>query len=201
MPGADSYGQKIPRPLLSDGPDIETGFLGTVDGLASRSVMRFDNANARAAALSGKTPPVPGMITYLVAEDRWDAYTGDKRWIPLSPGPWKPLTFASGYSANSGSPGYRILNGEVQLRGTIKRTSGAAFVTDDETAFATIPAEARPTGGYRYFPVSTNFSTVNGVSYFTGRAAATPDGSLMFTMPINSKATWLSLDNVRYSLD
>ncbi|MGV9546851.1 hypothetical protein [Streptomyces ardesiacus] len=201
MPRNDAYSQGVPYPVLGDAPDIEVATQAIVNGILPRTVMRFANANARSAALSGASKPVPGMITYLVAEDRWDRRDGDNVWRPLSPGPWKPFTFSSGYSASSGGPAYRIVNNTVELRGTFQRTNGAAFITNDETRFGTIPTEARPTGGWRYFSVATNLHSVSGVTYHSARLAVGTDGSLNFATKLNSKTTWISLDGVRYSID
>jgi hypothetical protein len=201
MPKNDAYAQGVQYPVLGDVPDIEEALKGIVDGIVPRTVMRFANANARAAALSGATAPVPGMITYLVAEDRWDRRDGDNVWRPLSPGPWKPFTFSSGYSAESGGPAYRIVNNTVELRGTIRRTNNGNFVTNDETRFGTLPTEARPTGGWRYFTVATNLHTVTATTYHSARLAVGTDGSMNFACQLNSKTTWISLDDVRFSID
>ncbi|MFJ4768466.1 hypothetical protein ACIP88_05015 [Streptomyces uncialis] len=201
MPKNDAYGQNVSYPVLSDSPNIETAFGTAVNGLVQRTVLRFTNANARSAALTGASAPRPGMITYLIAEDRYDRRDGDGVWRPLSPGSWRPFSWASGYGANTGSPGYRIINGEVQLRGTFRRTNGADLPTNDETRFGTIASEAQPVGGYRYFTAAGNFVNTNSVSHFTGRIGIAPDGAMIFIMPLGSKSEWLSLDGVRYSID
>lgn len=202
MPKPDSYGQNVPYPVLSDAPNIETALQALVNGVVPLTTMRFANANERSATLTGPYKPVPGMITYLIAEDRWDRRDGDNVWRPFSPGVWKPLSYATGYTAQSGSPAYRVLNNEVQLRGTFKRTSGAVLATDTEVTFATLPTEARPAGSaFRYFPAAGDWNTTSGVNYFIGRISATPSGPLIFMMPNGTKCTWLSLDSVRFSID
>jgi hypothetical protein len=201
MPRSDSYSQGIQYPVLGDSPDIEVATQTIVNGIVPHTVMRFANANARAAALSGVTKPVPGMITYLVAEDRYDRRDGDGVWRPLSPGPWKPFTFSTGYGAASGGPAYRIVNNVVELRGTFQRTNGGNFITNDETRFGVLPTEARPSGGWRYFSAATNFHAVNGVSYYSARLAIATDGGMHFAVPVSAKAIWISLDGVRFSID
>lgn len=202
MPKPDNYGQNVQYPVLSDAPNLETALQTLVNGVVPLTTMRFANANERSANLTGAYKPVPGMITYLIAEDRWDRRDGDGVWRAFSPGVWKPLTYATGYTANSGSPAYRIINNEVQLRGTFRRTAANSdLLTNDETKFATLPTEARPIGAYRYFAAAGNFVNTSGVSYFSGRIGIAPAGDMIYIMPINSKSEWLSLDGIRFSID
>ncbi|MFJ6237943.1 hypothetical protein ACIQH0_28135 [Streptomyces griseus] len=200
MPTTDGYGQKVPYPVLSDAPNIELGFQGAVNALASQSVLRFANANERSATLIGTFKAVPGMISYLIAEDRWDRYDGDGVWRPMSPGPWKPLVFASGYIANTGSPGYRIINGDAQLRGAFQRTNGADLVANAETVFLTLPSEARPTSG-RSFITSANFSTTGGVSTFAARIVVATSGQCSFRLPAGATSSFVYLDGIRIPLE
>ncbi|MEU3729999.1 hypothetical protein AB0E81_11400 [Streptomyces sp. NPDC033538] len=201
MPRNDAYSQGIQYPVLGDAPDIEVATQTIVNGVVPQTVMRFANANARAAALTGDAKPVPGMITYLIAEDRWDRRDGDGVWRPLSPGPWKPMTLSSGYSANSGSPGYRIVNGDVLLRGTISRSNGAELATNTVTQFGTLPSEARPISGYRFFTVPTQWTVTGGVTYIHGRVEIEPDGKMSFLLPIGSRSAWVGLDGIRFSIE
>ncbi|WNI28656.1 hypothetical protein [Streptomyces sp. ITFR-6] len=202
MPKPDNYGQSVQYPVLSDTPNIETALQALVNGVVPLTTMRFANANERSATLTGAYKPVPGMITYLIAEDRWDRRDGDNVWRPFSPGVWKPLSYASGYTAQSGSPAYRIVNNQVQLRGTIRRTAANTdLVVNADTKFATLPAEARPTGVYRFFLAAANFVNAGGQSYFSGRVGIAPDGSMIYIMPLNSKSEWLSLDGIHFSID
>lgn len=200
MPRSDAYSQGVQYPVLGDSPDIEVATQTIVNGIVPKTVMRFANANARAAALSGEAAPVPGMITYLIAEDRYDRRDGDGVWRPLSPGPWRPFTFASGYSSYSGSPAYRIVNGEVHLRGTIARSNGSALVVNDETKMGTLPLEARPSA-YRFFNQPTQYIVKNGVSYFSARVGIFPDGTINYFLPLNSQSGWVGLDGIRFSIE
>ncbi|MFD4699768.1 hypothetical protein [Streptomyces niveus] len=199
MPRNDKYKQNVPYPILSDAPNIETAMQALVNTIVPLGVMRFSDANARAATFDSETPLVPGMVSYLIAEDRWDRLDGDLVWRPLTPGPWKPLTFASGYSAESGSPGYRIVNGEVQLRGVFRRSNGSDLITLNDQLFCTLPAEARPTAS-RLFVTAANFTTNGGVSRFTGRIGVLTNGQMMYLMPAGSTSDFLSLDGIRFSL-
>jgi hypothetical protein len=196
MPGSDDYAQSVPYPKLSDAPNIETSMAALTNGVVALSNMVFANANARAAAVPN---PVVGMESYLIAEGRKDYWNG-VAWTSITPGAWQPLSFATGYVANSGSPSYRILNGEVQLRGTFKRSSGANLPNTTETQFATLPDGVRPTGAFRYFSAAGNFDTTGGVSYFVARIAIGTDGTCSFLVPAGSTMGWLSLDGVRFSI-
>ncbi|CAO0836099.1 Phage tail protein OS=Streptomyces microflavus OX=1919 GN=Smic_81170 PE=4 SV=1 [Streptomyces microflavus] len=85
MPTTDGYGQKVPYPVMSDAPNIELAFQGAVNALTKQTVLRFANANERSAMLMGAFAAVPGMLSYLIAEDRWDQFDGDGVWRPLTP--------------------------------------------------------------------------------------------------------------------
>ncbi|CAM5387655.1 hypothetical protein SMICM304S_02375 [Streptomyces microflavus] len=84
MPTTDGYGQKVPYPVMSDAPNIELAFQGAVNALTKQTVLRFANANERSATLMGAFAAVPGMLSYLIAEDRWDQFDGDGVWRPLT---------------------------------------------------------------------------------------------------------------------
>lgn len=201
MPRNDLYRQEVPHPVLADVPNIETSMSALVNAVVPLTVMRFTDANERSATFSSGVSLVPGMISYLAAEDRWDRLDGDSVWRPMSPGPWKPITFASGYSASSGSPGYRIVNGSVQLRGIFKKTSNADLnAGTPQTLFCTLPAEARPPAG-RIFIAAANFTTNAGVSRFSGRIDITVDGSMLYLLGVGSTSAFLSLDGISFSLD
>jgi hypothetical protein len=207
MPRNDDWAQNVPYPVLADAPDIEIATKGIVNGLVPLTVMRFADANARAAALTGATAPVPGMITYLKAEDRWEARQGDGTWLLLSDGPWQPLTYASGYTAHSGSPGWRKkAGGGIELRGRIMRTGGGNFIADNTwRQFASIPAANAP-GSPRYF-VTAARHTVDSASqsHQTARIEVKTDGKLNFGIEIgggtgvSGDPAWFCLDGVQFS--
>ncbi|MFI8206906.1 hypothetical protein [Streptomyces sp. NPDC085937] len=142
MASTDDYGQGVNIASLTDAPDAETLAKNIANALAPRSVMRFASASTRAATLADAHAPVPGMITYLGAEERWEGRQGSS-WVQMTPGPWIPLSFASGYVAYSGSPAYRLWGDVVQLRGAITRSSGH-LVKGTVTLFATLPSGYRP---------------------------------------------------------
>ncbi|MFC8583223.1 hypothetical protein ACFUGD_01395 [Streptomyces sp. NPDC057217] len=196
MPQFDDYGQDVSFPVLSDPPNIETALDGVVNGLAKRVVMRFADSNARAATLTGPTAPVAGMVTYLVSEDRLEIRMGDGTWQALTPGPWIPLTFASGYVARTGSPAYRVVNGSVELRGTFQRTSGAAFTKGATFTPLVLPSGARPST-YRYFIARTEWA-----ADLYASVEVAPDGSINVGIPnsTGTAAAWMSLDSIRFTL-
>lgn len=201
MPKNDGYAQNVQYPVLSDAPNVETAFQTLVNGVVPLGTMRFANANARSAALVGDYKPRPGMITYLIAEDRYEGRMADGTWAPLTPGPWIPLALRSGYSVHSGSPGYRIVNGTVQLRGRIRRTNNGQFGTGTDWVFATLPASVRPsTYSYWITPVEM------GAGIYYGRTQLDSDsGELMIQTPPGATSTsnglkWSGLDGLSYSL-
>jgi hypothetical protein len=206
MPRNDQYSQGVQYPVLGDAPDIETAFSTLLNGVVPRLVLRFANANARAAALTGATKPVPGMITYLIAEDRWEGRQADGTWLLLSDGTWTPLTFKTGYTAHTGSPGWRKkAGGGIELRGRIKRTNGGPLEDNgDLIEFASIPSSVAP-ASYRYFQVPAKRVTVSGVTRFTARVEVTPDGTLQYTVEngggvgTSSDPGWIALDGIMFS--
>ncbi|MFE7513821.1 hypothetical protein ACFU8I_21750 [Streptomyces sp. NPDC057540] len=191
----DGYGQGITLPALTDTPNI-TLPSEAMNDITGQTVLRFSSASVRGAALVGAAAPVPGMITYLAAEDRYDVRMADGTWQALTPGPWVPLTFASGYTARTGLPSYRIVNGGVELRGTFQRTTGAPFSKGVTFNVLTLPAAARPTS-YRYFIARTEW----GADMYGGVEVAL-DGTVNVGIPntTGTAASWMSLDCVRYSL-
>ncbi|MDR3079458.1 MAG: hypothetical protein LBV60_00765 [Streptomyces sp.] len=82
MAGQDSYGQGVVIASLTDAPDAESLARNLADALAQRSVMRFASASARAATLTGQTPAVAGMATWLQDVRRLDVYDGTN-WLPV----------------------------------------------------------------------------------------------------------------------
>ncbi|GAB1326964.1 hypothetical protein [Streptomyces sennicomposti] len=206
MPRSDAYSQGVQYPVLGDAPDIEIATQGIVNGVVPLTVMRFKDANARAAALSGTTKPVPGMITYLIAEDRWEGYQGDKTWLLLSDGPWQPLSMATGYSAHAGSPGWRKkAGGGIELRGLIRRSnSGNLNDTSDLIVFANIPASVSP-AATRAFVVPSKRVTVSGSTRYTARVEITSDGALKYNVEAGggvgttADPAWFGLDGIQFS--
>lgn len=206
MPRSDSYSQNVQYPVLGDAADIELATQTLVGAIVPKLVMRFADANARAAALAGTTPPVPGMITYLIAEDRWEGRQGDGTWLLLSDGPWTPLTYKTGYAAHDGAPGWRKkAGGGIELRGRVRKTSGGAFEDDGTLVpFASIPSNIAP-AAYRYFLVPAKRITVSGVTRYSSRVEITTTGDLQYTVEsgggtgTSSDPGWIALDGIQFS--
>ncbi|MFE0647511.1 hypothetical protein ACFVZH_02825 [Streptomyces sp. NPDC059534] len=196
MATTDPYGQSISIAALTDAPNAAALAQGIADAVAPRTVMRFTSASVRAATLVGAYAPVPGMITYLATEDRYEARMSDGTWQTISPGPWIPLTFATGYSARTGSPAYRIVNGCVELRGTGEKTDTTAFPKGVAFTMLTLPVAARPPA-YRYFAAATEFA-----SHLYARVEVTPTGDVTVIVPTSTgtAASWVSFDSIRFSL-
>jgi hypothetical protein len=185
MPRNDSYNQAVPYPVLGDAADIEAAMQALVNGIVPK--------------------PVPGMITYLVAEDRWEGRQADGTWLLLSDGPWTPITYANGHSALSGSPGWRKkAGGGIELRGIVKANDGKLNDSGDVLKFGAIPSAVAP-GALRHFPIVTNRTTINGISRMSGRLSVYTNGDLMYYVENGGgqgTATapgWFSLDGIQFS--
>lgn len=188
MPGTDIYAQGIATALLSDKPDAQSLAKAIADGAAKAGVKVYANASNRGAVLTGAAAPTRGMVTYLIAEDRVDYYDG-VRWVPITPGPWIPVPPAAGISYNSGSPAYRLVNGAVQLRGTMARTSAAKFTPGASTILGTLPAGYRPSY-WTYQVVATEWA-----SALLGRLELAPDGILTIVIPSGTPGpAWVGMD-------
>ncbi|MET9126905.1 hypothetical protein [Streptomyces sp. NPDC004528] len=206
MPKNDAYSQGIQTPVLGDAPDIEVATQTMVGGIVPKLVMRFADANARAAALTGATKPVAGMITYLIAEDRWEGRQADGSWLMLSDGTWQPLTFKTGWTAHAGSPGWRKkAGGGIELRGRIRR-SNSGNLDDSGLAvpFASIPTAVAP-AAYRMFQIPAKRITVSGVTRAGGRLEVTTDGTLQAMIDAgggtgnSGDPAWFGIDGVMFS--
>jgi len=206
VPGTDQYGQSVAYPLLSDAPDIETTMRTLVNGVVPHTVLHFADANERAASLTGAAAPIPGMVTYLVAEDRWEGRRADGSWLLLSDGPWTPLSFTTGYTAYGGSPGWRRkAGGGIELRGRVKRTDHGNLINDGTiVVFATMLSSVAP-ASIRHFITATNRRTSGGVTYYTCRVEVSPTLEMRYTVEAGGgvgtveEPPWFSLDGIQFS--
>lgn len=192
MPAADLL-QGLPKPRLSDAPSIEASTDTLIDGLVGRTVMRFTSAANRTAVV---TSPVAGMVTWMTAEARLDYYTGSA-WTPLTPGAWTPLTYETGYTARSGSPGWRLVNGSIQLRGLVERSDLAPMTPETLLHVATLPTAARPSA-QRAMCCITEYN-----EHTIGRVDVQPSGHVEVVHPWPESVSgphWVSLDGVQYAL-
>jgi hypothetical protein len=199
MAGTDSYGQGVTVAALTDAPNAETLARNIADAIAQRSIMRFASASARAAALTGATAPVEGMVTWLQDVNLLYVYDGSS-WVSLFPTSvvmdWTALsalgTYAGGFSASTPPPRMRklsILGTEVwEYEGAINVTTLPAATT---TLAFTFNASYRPSTG-------RGFITYNSSHYGT-RVTVASDGKLSFSVPTEagSSINKVWLDNVR----
>ncbi|MGW0780306.1 hypothetical protein [Streptomyces sp. NPDC002913] len=84
MATTDDYGQGVSIASRTDAPDAETLAKNIANGIASRSVLRYANASARTAALTGLSAPAEGMVTSLADTDRLYRYNGTA-WVAVAP--------------------------------------------------------------------------------------------------------------------
>ncbi|MGW7350936.1 hypothetical protein [Streptomyces sp. NPDC054784] len=197
MATTDKWGQGISLPTLLDEPNIEA-LIATVNALASPGIMRFQNATARAASIPS---PTAGMVTALVNEARIDWHDGS-RWDALTPGPWRAFPFFGAHQANSGAPGYRYVNGQVQLRGKTERTAGGQYYTGgDGWNIGQLPSGWRPST-FQHFSVPTEL----GASIYSVRLQIATDGTVTIHTPPGATSTsnglhWVAMDGCAFPLD
>ncbi|MFI1580004.1 hypothetical protein [Embleya sp. NPDC020630] len=82
MAGTDIYGQGVPYSLLSESPDVQVLGKPLADAIGRLGAKVFLSASNRGAVMTGGSAPTAGMITYLVAEDRFDYWNGSA-WVGL----------------------------------------------------------------------------------------------------------------------
>lgn len=192
MPGTDNYGQDAPYPKLSDQPNAETAFGTLVNAIVPLTNMTFKNAADRAAALPA---PVAGMESYLIAEGRKEYFSGTA-WTTITPGQWQPLPFSSTWAGRTGAPSYRILNGNVQFRGTAQLKTGLALTGHTQyNIVSALPDAIRPTET-RFFAVAADWTDA-----IYARVEVTDDGIVRVTVPtVTPGPAWIGLDGIMYSL-
>lgn len=190
----DDFGQAIPYLDYTDIPDLNAWGSALVGAVAQQTVMRFASASSRGATLTGATAPVPGMLCYLVSEDRFEAYTSGQGWIPVTPGPWATLPYGTGYQGFAGNPGYRLINGTVQLRGQVSKTDGTVFTSNGTTgyAIATLPSGFRPTYTVE-LPAAQELAT----NYVCRQQIGT-DGVITAFIETGGNPHWVGLDGLSF---
>lgn len=151
MPITDDYGQGFEALDYSDTPDLKVLGEGLL-AIVGQSVMRFTNAAARNAALSGITEA--GMLAFLASEAELTVYDGSA-WVVVAAGTasWTNVTLASGFTHNGNSNGnfqYRRVNlfGEPTLmfRGAVNVSySGSTIPNSGVVTGTALPTASRPT--------------------------------------------------------
>lgn len=206
MSKTDIYSQGIAYPALSDAPDAETGFGTQTNGIVQRSNMRFASASARAAALTGASAPVEGMVTWLQDVDRLEVYDG-AAWQALAHGAtsWTTATLATNYGHDGNSNGnvqYRLVSrfgtNYVEWRGGVNVPYTGSNPQNGGNFLASALAAA-------YRPASRRTVTVACSDAASTRVALKVDFNTDGTVTIVGTTStdtppWLSLNNVSYSL-
>lgn len=103
--------------------------------------------------------------------------------------PWTALTMQSGFSAQAGTPGFRVIAGTCYLRGHVQRTTGNLAAGDIP---CNVPAAGRPIASSVSMPAA-----IAGTG--TGRVDVSTAGVLSVQVG-GTTPSWLSLDGVSYAL-
>ncbi|WP_367129909.1 MULTISPECIES: hypothetical protein [Streptomyces] len=156
----------------------------------------YANAAARAAS---PERAVPGKLAYLQAEDRMEIYTNGT-WTPLSPGPWQPLPLPADVAAHGGNPRWRLVNGTIELSGSVERKDGKDFNVADSWLLAVLPPEARPKY-MRSFICATSFNAVKNSSIRIDVTSGTDPYPGQLQAQVQSPVKWIYLDSIRFAID
>lgn len=156
----------------------------------------YANAAARRAA---PEQPVPGQLTYLQDEDRMELFTRQS-WTPLTPGPWHPLPLPGDVVAHSGNPRWRLVNGVVELTGSVERKDGKDFNVAPSWRLAVLPPEARP-AYIRSFVCATSRNEAKGSSLRVDVASRGAENAGEVLADIQSPVKWIYLDAIRFSVE
>ncbi|GGX63152.1 peptidoglycan-binding protein [Streptomyces hiroshimensis] len=156
----------------------------------------YANAGARLAALE---TPVPGKLAYLQDEQRLELRT-ESAWVPLSPGPWNPLPLPHDVKAHGGNPSWRIVNGTVELCGSVERKDGRDFNVADSWLLATLPPAAQPHYMRSFIcATSRNDNTHNSIRVDVTSNSDPYPGQLQAM--VLSPVRWIYLDSIRFAVD
>jgi len=182
MAGTDDYGQGVTVAALTDAPNAETLARNIANAIVQRSVMRFASASARAAALTGATAPVEGMVSWLQDVNGLYFYDGTAWQLMniIETMPWTNLSglgsYAGGFSASTPAPRMRklsMLGTEVwEYEGAIAISSLAAATT---TTMFTFNVGHRPASG-------RGFTTYNS-SHYGSLVTVSSSGTLTVSVP------------------
>ncbi|MEU0992015.1 hypothetical protein [Streptomyces sp. NPDC005953] len=197
MATTDDYGQGVSIASLTDPPHAEILARNIANRIVERSVMRFASAAARAAALTGATAPVEGMVTWLQDTNLLYVYDGTA-WRPQSVllMDWTALSalgaYAGGLSAGAPAPRMRKLadlGTEIwELEGTLNISVLPAATTTLAFTFSSLHRVATGRG----------FMTYNS-SHHGCRVTIAPDGKLSVSVPTEagSGVSQIRLDGIR----
>lgn len=197
MATTDDYGQGVSITALTDSPNAATLAQNIANKIVERSVMRFSSASARAAALTGVSAPIEGMVTWLQDTNMLYVYDGSS-WLAQSTElmGWTALSslgsYSGGFSASTPAPRMRkisMLGTEVwEYEGAIAITTLNAATT---TTMFTFTASHRPASG-------RGFVTYNSSHYGT-RLTIASSGTLTASVPTEagSGVNKVWLDGVR----
>ena len=196
MPKPDIYGQGINIASLTDAPNAETLATDIANAIASRSVLRFASASARAATLTGTSAAVEGMMSWLQDTNLLQYYDGTAWQSFENP---QVNTFNASQNLNAGgTTNYFALDLGGQISGN---TSGMFDAASHPTRLNVPTAGTYDTSGviiwqgslgtadgraeFRLNGSSTGsltarFSTQRGSA---GNSAAVASGVLVFTAP------------------
>lgn len=120
---------------------------------------------------------------------------GSESWLSVLNPDWSELNLASGYQTFSGDvPQYRVIGGELKLRGRFERTNHAAF-SNAYTTVASVPPSFGPKRE-SYQQLGSSFSSATGGG---GMCHILTSGLIQVQFPADL-VTWASLDNISVAI-
>lgn len=175
--GLDTYGQaRLGAATVTDVPVIVSGYSASHTGDLQRW-RQYDTGSTLARVASDGRIYAPN----------------------ITPSAWTNITLTSGIASNSPATGappqWRIIDDEVQLRGTVKKSNNTDFTVSPQD-LGTLPAQALPP--YIVYALApANF--VNDEAY--GRLEITTSGIIRVLWRAGSgfSPAWFSLDGISFS--
>ncbi|MFF8485150.1 hypothetical protein [Streptomyces antibioticus] len=171
----DDYSQGIGVADLVDAPNARVLAQNLANALASRSVLRFASASARAAALVGAAAPVEGMVSWLQDTNALAVYDG-AAWAALLVGgatvvnqqssSYDATITSYGTAASSGTYAHCEVAFVAPSSGKVRISVQARFISSTSTSGCLVAPETRTGATLGGGTVVEGPSDINGASHY-----------------------------------
>jgi hypothetical protein len=170
MATTDDFGQGVSIATLQDAPDAEALAKNIANGIAQRSVMRFDSALQRAATI---TSPVEGMVSWLRDVNLVEVYDG-LAWESLEPPQVQTLNSAFNLASNASN--YTALN----LGAVMSSNRAGMWASGQPTRLVAPTAGTYAVGGVIVWPGT--LGSADGRAEFRVNGSSSPSSTARFSI-------------------